>query len=99
MFNNMLDHQSYQVIGGSAVNRANMNGGGSSVPGSISNNGGSGGTVSEYTQRTCHQDMVSLGNYQKMEREELHCERELEIIKMAALKNGTHGRNNLKRRT
>ena len=39
MSTNMLDRQSRQVIGRSAVNRANMNGGGSSVPGSISNNG------------------------------------------------------------
>ena len=64
MFNNMLDCRSHQVIRGSAIDRANMNGGGSSVSGSISNNGGSGDTVSRYTQSACCQDMVSCEKYQ-----------------------------------
>ena len=34
-----------------------------------------------------------------MKREELQYKRELENIKMAVLKKGTHGQNNLKRRT
>ena len=48
-----------------------MNSGGSSVPRSIANNGGSGDTVSEYTgsQSALHQDMVPLETYQRMERE------------------------------
>ena len=81
MFNNMSQRQNQQVSGGSAVNRATMNGGRSSVQGSISNNGGSGGTVSGYTQIACHQDMVSLSSFQEMEREELQYKRELENLK------------------
>ena len=85
-----------QIVWISAISMTNRNSGGSgNVPNSVASNGGSGGTISDWTQSV--RDVVPLEDFRRLDRKNKEMEEQLKRMQSKALITIRHCRNNSRR--